>query len=114
MKILAWTLSIFFLAVTVASAAVTPERTFARYTEQLQALDAAARLGIYSPAHRQLNRLAIDAEVVYKPCGAGGGDVGAAISDDEARLDRFAAAAANIGITMIPLEKAQHGVQLAR
>ena len=88
--------------------------TFARYTEQLQALDAAARLGIYSPAHRQLNRLAIDAEVVYKPCGAGGGDVGAAISDDEARLDRFAAAAANIGITMIPLEKARHGVQLAR
>lgn len=85
-----------------------------RYSNELKALDAAANLGIYSPSHRQLDRLAIDAEVVYKPCGAGGGDVGVAISDDAPRLDAFISAAAGAGFDSIPLETARHGVQVTR
>jgi len=88
--------------------------TLGRYSNELKDLDAAADLGIYSHGHNQLDRLAIDAEVVYKPCGAGGGDVGVAISDEGPRLDAFIAAAVELGFDSIPLEKAQHGVQVAR
>ncbi|MCZ6709359.1 MAG: hypothetical protein O7B25_03250 [Gammaproteobacteria bacterium] len=56
--------------------------TLGRYCNELKDLDAAAELGIYSGRHSQLDHLAIDAEVVYKPCGAGGGDIGVAISDE--------------------------------
>jgi phosphomevalonate kinase len=86
--------------------------TLERYTQQLKTLDAAASLGIYSTAHSQLDRLAIDAQVVYKPCGAGGGDMGVAISDEVGRLDQFVDAAEGLGFNSIPLEKARHGIQV--
>jgi phosphomevalonate kinase len=88
--------------------------TLGRYCNELKELDAAAELGIYSDPHAQLDHLAIDAEVVYKPCGAGGGDIGVAISDDAARLDAFVAAAVDLGFDSIALEKASNGVQVAR
>jgi len=92
----------------------TDPSTFARYCSELKHLDSAADLGIYSAAHKTLDRLAIAAEVVYKPCGAGGGDIGVAISDNAPRLDAFIAAAVDHGFASIALEKAQHGVQISR
>lgn len=88
--------------------------TLRLYTDQLKSLDAAAKLGIYAGGHRELDRLAMDAEVVYKPCGAGGGDIGVAISHDTAGLDRFVAAAAALNFDSIPLEKASNGIQVTR
>jgi phosphomevalonate kinase len=82
------------------------------YVAALAALDGAADLGIFSPEHVQLRDLAIGAGVVYKPCGAGGGDLGAAFSPDAGAAQRFVRAAADHGFLLVPLETAIHGFEV--
>lgn len=84
-------------------------RELARFTQALAAFDGAAGLGIYSPAHTAIAALAKDS-VVYKPCGAGGGDIGGAFSDDPEALSSFAAAVTAAGFRPIDMELDQHGV----
>ena len=84
------------------------------YVSNLKALDAAAELGIYHPSHATLDRVAIECGVVYKPCGAGGGDVGAAFSEDPVTLRTFTDRAARNGFTPIALEIASNGVEISR
>jgi phosphomevalonate kinase len=85
-----------------------------RYVHRLDALDRAAGLGIYDAAHRALHELAMQHGVVYKPCGAGGGDIGAAFSADPAALDRFIRTARVTGYAPITLETALHGIHVRR
>jgi phosphomevalonate kinase len=47
--------------------------------------------------------LAAEQGVVYKPCGAGGGDVGIALSASKTCIDDFTAAAAKTGFQQLPL-----------
>ncbi|MCZ6620162.1 MAG: hypothetical protein O7E57_18750 [Gammaproteobacteria bacterium] len=89
-------------------------RDLSRYTACLKVLDNVAGLGIYSPAHKHLEHLAKACEVVYKPCGAGGGDVGVAFGDRIASLEDFAHAATVAGFRLIPLEKAEYGIRVTR
>jgi len=46
-------------------------------------------LGIFDAGHEPLTDAATTAGLVYKPAGAGGGDVGLLLGDDEDRLDAF-------------------------
>ncbi|MCH8943179.1 MAG: hypothetical protein IH910_00195 [Proteobacteria bacterium] len=46
-------------------------------------------LGVFDAGHGQVADAAIKAGLVYKPCGAGGGDVGILFGTDETRLDAF-------------------------
>ena len=64
-----------------------------RYLGALQRFDVHAGLGIFDAGHRELVDAAAGKQVVYKPCGAGGGDVGIALALDEGALGRFVAAA---------------------
>ena len=82
------------------------------YTSALKTLDNAAGLGVYSPPHLAAERLARAAGLVYKPCGAGGGDVGVAIAESPEPLPRFAASAEARGFTILNLETARHGVHV--
>jgi len=84
------------------------------YTRCLGALDRAASLSVYGPAHVELDRLAASGGVVYKPCGAGGGDIGAAFSYDQRALETFMDSARARGYTRIKLETAAHGIQVSR
>jgi len=84
------------------------------YVGCLQNLDRAAQLAIYDTAHRELHRLAARCGVVYKPCGAGGGDIGAAFSYDAHAIASFTASARAAGFTPITLETAQHGILVRR
>ena len=59
------------------------------YAYALQQLDQAADIGIFGAAHRELRQLAAQAGVVYKPCGAGGDDVGMALATDQSALATF-------------------------
>lgn len=88
--------------------------TLGDYVDALRALDRAASLGIYGAGHERLHQLALDWQVVYKPCGAGGGDVGGAISDDPERLAAFTEAAAGLGFDKLAITRADHGVQISR
>lgn len=80
------------------------------YVGRLKALDAAANLGIYDAAHTRLDELASRVQVVYKPCGAGGGDIGIAVSDDAASLDSLLTLASRQSFLPLNLEIAPHGV----
>ena len=87
-------------------------RELRAFAARLVELDRDSGLGLHSLAHRRLANLAGDA-VVYKPCGAGGGDLGLACSEDLAALAAFGAAAADHGFSPLPLELPQHGVDVS-
>ena len=57
----------------------------------LQMLGEASGADILSEPHRRLRELAGRRDVVYKPCGAGGGDIGIGMSRDPDALAEFRA-----------------------
>lgn len=59
------------------------------YVDALQTLGHASDTDILSAPHRRLRTLARRCGVVYKPCGAGGGDIGVGMSRDPEALVRF-------------------------
>jgi len=59
------------------------------YTAALRCFDVDYNLGIFDAGHAVLADKAESLEVVYKPCGAGGGDLGIAISSDPSELAAF-------------------------
>ncbi len=69
---------------------------YAPYIEILRAFDQAHGLGIFDGGHEAL--AVAEPGLIYKPCGAGGGDVGIALSGDPGRLDAFADRAAANGV----------------
>jgi len=84
---------------------------FARYIAALRALDEAATIGIYSPQHADIATAAERHHVLYKPCGAGGGDLGVALSDSDLNLDAFVADISN-SFAVIDLEIASNGLSI--
>lgn len=84
------------------------------YTARLKAMDDSSGLGIFSDAHNRLHALANRAQVVYKPCGAGGGDIGIAVSDDPTHLDELIALASRDSFLTLDLEIAAHGIHRSR
>jgi len=86
-------------------------RALEHYIACLRALDTSAQLGIYDASHATMHALAQSCGVLYKPCGAGGGDIGAAFSDDAERLERFTLKAAETSVIPLPLETASHGIR---
>jgi len=62
---------------------------FGSYAENLVEFNNAHGLGIFDGGHAELFELAQDSGVVYKPCGAGGGDVGMVLALSKDALDQF-------------------------
>jgi len=60
-------------------------------------------LGVFDAGHAALVDAAAGESLVYKPCGAGGGDIGVVLGTDRAALDAFGAAAAAHGFTATDL-----------
>ena len=60
------------------------------YCETLYEFSVDHDLGIFDAGHKELRRSAHELGLIYKPCGAGGGDVGIALGVDDAALGRFA------------------------
>ena len=86
----------------------------AEYCRRLHALDQAAGLGIYSEEHLALEQLANDHELVYKPCGAGGGDIGVAFTGtDNGAIVQFTSAVKQAGFAVLTLETATHGIEVS-
>lgn len=67
------------------------------YVDALRLFDDEYRLGIFSAGHSLLAEKAAAAGLVYKPCGAGGGDFGIAVADELQALHSFVAAAEEQG-----------------
>ncbi|MCJ7590224.1 MAG: hypothetical protein MUO51_02610 [Woeseiaceae bacterium] len=60
------------------------------YCEHLYQFSIDHHLGIFDAGHNELWRAASAENLVYKPCGAGGGDIGILLGTDEAVLAAFA------------------------
>jgi len=63
---------------------------YGHYIEQLREFSVDHDLGIFDAGHNDIHSAASAANLVYKPCGAGGGDVGIVFSRSAAELDVFA------------------------
>jgi phosphomevalonate kinase len=79
-----------------------------RYRDELETYDRDLDLGIFAAGHRELAAAAPDS-VLYKPCGAGGGDIGIALSPDSAALRAFGRTASVHGFRRVPLVLDGHG-----
>lgn len=73
------------------------------WTGSLQRFDTECGLGIFAAGHGDLSDLAASRGVVYKPCGAGGGDLGLALASDEEALAGFSDAASQAGFQALDL-----------
>jgi len=73
------------------------------YTQALLRFDETHGLGIFDAGHRALAEQAADAGMVYKPCGAGGGDIGVALATSRASLASFGKTAARCGFSRLAL-----------
>ena len=82
----------------------------AQYTQALKRFDDAASLNIFTTQHQTLTDIALNQGLVYKPCGAGGGDVGMVFSTSP-DFAAFNANAQKIGAIPLNLEMSSHGVR---
>lgn len=87
------------------------------YIDALRGFDQAAQVGVYTPMHAELHNLAQRRGVLYKPCGAGGGDTGIAVSDNPNDLIAFTEATALLPATQalqpLDLRLAEHGIRIS-
>lgn len=81
------------------------------YASALARFGKASGVQIAGPAHTALGALAAECGVVYKSCGAGGGDVGVTFAMDDMRLREFAGRAAEAGFPVIALDAAPRGLE---
>ena len=85
------------------------------YAERLERLDQVAGIGIFGAGHRALRQLAAQSGVVYKPCGAGGDDVGMAVTTDGNAMAKFENAvrgAADVPFQLVEMDVSDDGVQV--
>ena len=93
------------------------EQLLAEYQDYIQVLKEFSidhDLGIFDAGHEELTTMAATAGVVYKPCGAGGGDVGIAFAADVAALDAFAAEVKTHNYKALDAKLDPLGVQVKR
>jgi phosphomevalonate kinase len=89
-------------------------REFRDYTQVLREFSVDHELGIFDAGHAKLADAADAAGLVYKPCGAGGGDVGAVFADNAAAVTAFVEVAATHGFRALKMNLDPGGVQVIR
>ncbi len=68
---------------------------------------------VLNPQHQRLAAIALEQGAAYKPCGAGGGDLGMFAAADGAQLERLRSRIRAHGFRELPLRPALTGLQLA-
>lgn len=84
-----------------------------RYTKVLRRFSIDHNLGIFDAGHDGLVDLAAPSGVVYKPCGAGGGDIGIVMAIDESAVVRFGERAKESGFVSLDFALDQNGVEVS-
>lgn len=82
------------------------------YAAALARLGCASGLDIVSAEHRSLGAVALACGVTYKPCGAGGGDIGIALTTDADRLRAFRQGVVQAGLQCLDLQLELCGLQV--
>ncbi len=79
------------------------------YIDALHRFDVDHGLGIFEAGHGTLVARAASAGLVYKPSGAGGGDIGVLLGDSEVALDAFVA---EHGLEVVDCRLDPHGLRM--
>lgn len=87
--------------------------SFPGYIDALEQFSIDHDLGIFDAGHDSLARLARDSGLVYKPCGAGGGDIGIVFAACEHDIEEFCVTAAGRGFKILDISLADEGLRLA-
>ena len=85
---------------------------FHRYVDVLKQFDVDHDLGIFDAGHRELADAAAERNVVYKPCGAGGGDTGIVFATDRQAITDFTDIAGEGGFQLLDVSLEGRGVFL--
>jgi len=84
------------------------------YAAALRRFDTEHGLGIHDAGHAELAALADACGVLYKPCGAGGGDLGIVIASDEAAVDAFVSGVQDYGFRPVHMAIEANGLRRDR
>ncbi|MEO7066506.1 MAG: hypothetical protein ABI114_06330 [Rhodanobacter sp.] len=84
----------------------------ALYANTLDRLGQASGLDIVCAEHRAITAIATSCGVVYKTSGAGGGDIGIALSDDSERLQQFCQRVRSAGFLPLDIAPDARGLRL--
>jgi phosphomevalonate kinase len=93
-----------------AAGAVLP--AVRHYAECLRELDAAGGIGIWTAEHQALAALAGSLGAVYKPSGAGGGDLGFALTERASIATAFRRQCRQDGLLVLEMPLAVPGVRV--
>ena len=85
---------------------------YVTYTSALRQFSIDHDLGIFDAGHDELTDAAMVHDLVYKPAGAGGGDIGVLFGRDMADLDAFVTGHADLIHGVVPCELDPDGVRL--
>ncbi|MFQ5547970.1 MAG: mevalonate kinase [Woeseia sp.] len=80
------------------------------YVDALAKFDVDRSLGIFDAGHGELVAAAAGQNLVYKPCGAGGGDIGMVFASDARAVRDFADIAGDSGFQLLDVELQARGV----
>ncbi len=83
---------------------------FHRYVDALLQFDIDHDLGIFDAGHRELAEAAAKRKLVYKPCGAGGGDTGIVFAIDKEAVAKFTNLAGKRGYQLLDVSLEASGV----
>jgi phosphomevalonate kinase len=84
------------------------------YIDVLRAFSVDHDLGIFDAGHGALVDAANEMGLIYKPCGAGGGDVGIVLAEDEAAIAAFVASPAATSFVQLDVALDRQGVRIDR
>jgi len=82
------------------------------YVDALMRFGVDHELGIFDAGHEYLAEATRDRDVVYKPCGAGGGDIGIALATDRQAIEEFTGVAEKSGYRLLDVALDTRGVLL--
>ena len=85
--------------------------SFRHYVQALRQFDIDHDLGIFDAGHAELAELATNRNIVYKPCGAGGGDIGVVLAADEESVIEFCEQAKKHNYVQLDIEQDAHGAE---
>lgn len=81
------------------------------YTQALSRFSVDHDLGIFEAGHDAMVSAAAECGVVYKPCGAGGGDIGIVVATSAERITRFCNDAIKRGFMPLDVTLDERGVE---
>lgn len=84
------------------------------YTESLYQFNLAHGLGIFDAGHDTLYAASVSTDVLYKPCGAGGGDIGIALGLDASALEDYVAEVEKLGFRELSVAMDSNGVVISK